>query len=104
MWQAKWCVRTRLRARAFTFRGVRKRSSQSGEWAAAYVLTAGIVRTFALRIYRAVTLFAGNIFLDEIGVLQAHEFDGEAIFDMAHDAPLRLADRDDRTNRWSQIR
>jgi hypothetical protein len=63
----------------------------------------GIAGKFLRGVYAAVTLFAGHIVLNEIGVLQAHEFDGEAIFDMAHDAALRLTDRDDRTNRWPQI-
>ena len=57
-----------------------------------YRSIAATVRNFALRIYRVVTLFTGYVFFDEIGVLEAHEFDGEAIFDVPDDAPLRLAD------------
>ena len=55
------------------------------------------------RIYRAVTLFAGNIVFDEIGVLQAHEFDGEAIFDVPHHAALGFANRDDDADQRPQI-
>jgi hypothetical protein len=68
------------------------------------LLVVEIAGKFLRGVYAAVTLFAGHIVLNEIGVLQPHEFDGEAIFDVAHDAALRLADRDDRTNRWPQIR
>ena len=71
---------------------------------APWIVAGGIAGKFLRGVYAAVTLFAGHIVLNEIGVLQPHEFDGEAIFDMAHDSPLRLADRDDRTNRWPQIR
>ena len=56
------------------------------------------------RIYGAVTLFTGDVVFDEIGVLQPHEFNGKAIFDMAHDADLGLADRDDNTDRRAQVR
>ena len=38
------------------------------------------------------TLFAGDVLFDEVGMLQARELDGEAVFDVAHDAALRLAD------------
>jgi hypothetical protein len=57
-----------------------------------YRSIAATVRNFPLRIYCVVTLFTGYVFFDEIGMLQAHEFDGEAIFDVPDDAPLRLAD------------
>lgn len=50
-------------------------------------------------LYRAVTLFAGNIFLDEIGVLEAHEFDRKAVLDVTHHAALGLAYGDDYTDR-----
>ena len=65
--------------------------------------TAAIARKFVRGIYGAVTLFASHIVFDEIGVLQAHEFDGEAIFDVAYDAPLRLADCYDDADRRAQI-
>jgi hypothetical protein len=39
-----------------------------------------------------VTLFAGHVFFNEVGVLQAHEFDRKAVFDVTHDAALRLAE------------
>lgn len=68
------------------------------------LLVVEIASKFLRGVYAAVTLFAGHIVLNEIGVLQPHKFDGEAIFDVAHDAALRLADRDDRANRWPQIR
>jgi hypothetical protein len=42
-----------------------------------------------------VTLFAGHVVFDEVGVLETHEFNGEAIFDMADNAALRLADGND---------
>ncbi len=41
------------------------------------------------------TLFAGHVVFDEVGVLETHEFNGEAIFDMADNAALRLADGND---------
>jgi hypothetical protein len=44
-------------------------------------------------VYGSLTLFAGYVGFDEIGVLQAHEFDCEAIFDVAYDASLCSADR-----------
>lgn len=59
-----------------------------------YRSIAATVRKFALRIYRVVTLFTGYVFFDEIGMLEAHEFDGETIFDVPNDAPLRLAHGD----------
>lgn len=38
------------------------------------------------------------------GVLQAHEFDGKAIFDLAHDAALRFPNRHNDVDRRPQIR
>ena len=64
----------------------------------------GIAGKFLRGVYAAVTLFAGHIVLNEIGVLQPHEFDGEAIFDVPHDAALRLADRNDDADGRPQIR
>ena len=46
-------------------------------------------RNLRLRIYGAVTLSAGNLFLDEIWV--------------ADDAPLRLADRNHHADRGAQV-
>ena len=43
-------------------------------------------------VYRALRLFAGDVVFDEVGMLQAGEFDREAVVDMAHHAALRLAD------------
>ena len=74
-------------------------SASPADGRVAWIVGVDIARKFLRGIYAAVTLFAGHVLLNEIGVLQPHEFDGKAIFDMAHDAPLRLADRDDRTNR-----
>src|SRR5262245_15221892 len=51
-------------------------------------------RNFAHRIYGAVTLFAGHVFFYEVGMLQPHELDGEAIIDVTYNAALRLADSD----------
>ena len=45
-----------------------------------------------------VTLFAGDALFDEVGMLQAREFDGESVIDMAHDAARRLADGHHRAN------
>ena len=47
------------------------------------------------RIYLKVTLFAGHVVFDEVGVLETHELNGEAIFDVADNAALRLADGND---------
>jgi hypothetical protein len=66
--------------------------------------TAAIGCKFVRTFYRPVTLFPGNIVFDEIGVLQAHEFDGKAIFDVADDTPLRFADRYDDADRRPQVR
>jgi hypothetical protein len=50
----------------------------------------------ALRsVYRKVTLFAGHVVFDEVGMLETHELDGEAILDVADNTALRLADRYD---------
>jgi hypothetical protein len=51
-----------------------------------------------------VTLFAGDVVFDEIRVLQAHEFDGKAIFDVAHNATLGFSNRDNAAHRTPQIR
>jgi 3-oxoacyl-[acyl-carrier protein] reductase len=51
-----------------------------------------------------VTLFAGEVVFDEIRVLKAHEFDGKAIFDVAHDAALSFSDHHYDANGRSQIR
>ena len=71
---------------------------------APWILAGGIAGKFLRGVYGAVTLFAGDVVFNEIGVLQAHEFDGEAVFDMADDAALRLADGDDGADRRPQIR
>src|SRR5690242_16117629 len=55
-------------------------------------------------VYGKDRLFAGDAVLDEIGVLQAREFDGETVLDMAHHAALRLADHDHGSDRRAQIR
>jgi hypothetical protein len=69
-----------------------------------YIVSDEIARRILRRIYGAVTLFASDVVFDEIGVLQPHEFNGEAIFDVAHDAALGLADRDDNADRRPQVR
>src|SRR5262245_28129498 len=51
-------------------------------------------RNFAHRIYGAVTPFASYVFFNEVGMLQPHELDGEAIIDVTYNAALRLSDRD----------
>lgn len=51
-------------------------------------------RNSAQRVYGVVTLFAGHVFFNEVGVLQAHELDGKAILDVTHHAALRLSDGD----------
>jgi hypothetical protein len=63
-----------------------------------------IARKSLCGIYRVVTLFAGHVVFDEIRVLQAHKLDSEAVFDMADDAPLGLADRHDDADRRPEIR
>src|SRR6476660_6944461 len=65
----------------------------------------GVARTrnTGRSLYRAVTLFAGNIFLDEIGMLEAHELDRKAILDVTHHAALGLAHSNNHTDRWPQV-
>ncbi len=46
------------------------------------------------RVYPAVSLFAGNVLFDEVGMLQTSELDGEAVVDVTHHAALRLAKGD----------
>ena len=60
-------------------------------------------RNFTRAVYRAVTLLAGDVVFDGVGVLQTVEFDGEAIFDVANHTARRLADRHRRADRWAQI-
>lgn len=58
----------------------------------------------AHRIYGAVTLFAGYVFFNKVGMLQPHEFDGEAIFDVPDNTALRLADGDNDADWRPQFR
>jgi hypothetical protein len=44
--------------------------------------TAGDARNFTRFVYGAVTLFAGDVVFDGIGMLQAGEFDGETVLDV----------------------
>src|SRR5262249_2552561 len=60
-------------------------------------------RKFVEDVYRLVTLFAGYVVFDKIRVLQAHEFDCEAVFNMPYDAALRPADRYDDANGRTQV-
>ena len=60
-------------------------------------------RNSAHRIYSAVTLFAGYVFFNEVGVLQPHELDGKAIVDVTHNAALRLSDGDHDADWRSQL-
>ena len=90
--------------RTFTDCGSRIGSPRPCQWLDARIVTAATVRKFARSVYGPVTLFTGNVVFDEIGVLQAHEFDGETIFDVPDHAALRLADRDNDANRWPQVR
>src|SRR5678816_215425 len=55
-------------------------------------------RNSAHRVYGAVTLFAGHVFLNEIGMLQPHELDRKSVVDVTHDAALRLSDGDHDAN------
>ena len=65
---------------------------------------AAIARNLPRHVYVAVTLFAGDVIFDEIRVLQAHEFDGEAVFNVTHHPALRFADGDHGSDRRSQLR
>ena len=49
-------------------------------------------------------LLAGHVFFEEIGMLQAREFDGEAVIDVTDHASLRLADGDHGADCGLQIR
>jgi hypothetical protein len=76
----------------------------TGKWDAWQGSVAGReVLTARRGIYRKVTLFAGHVVFDEVGMLETHEFDGEAIFDMADNAALRLADRYDDADGRAEI-
>src|SRR6478672_5531140 len=92
---AREMIRTRSRsARAFTF-GSLGISSWPG-----VLRTTGAstplprARNSAHRVYGAVTLFAGHVFFNEVGVLQPHELNGKPVVDMTHDTALRLSDGD----------
>jgi hypothetical protein len=67
-----------------------------------YFATA-IARNLARNVYAAVTLFAGDVIFDEIGVLQAHEFDSEAVLDVTDHPALGLADGDHGADRRPQL-
>ena len=100
---ARSCGGTALCARAFTFCDVRNWLVANRRMAVRLQGHCRQVALFQVGIYGAVTLSAGNVFFDEIGVLQPHEFDGEAILDVADHTALRLADRDHNADRWSQF-
>ena len=61
-------------------------------------------RNFTQSIYQRETLIAGDVFFDEVGMLQAGEFDSEAVFDMTDNAACSFADGDRSANRGSQFR
>ena len=65
--------------------------------------TAAGARDFTRTVYGAVTLFAGDVGFDGIGMLQAGEFDCKAILDMTDHPARGLADRDRGTDRRQQI-
>jgi len=52
----------------------------------------------ANRTYGSVTLFAGDVLFDEVGMLQASEFDREAVFNVTDYPARRLADRNNGTH------
>jgi hypothetical protein len=60
-------------------------------------------RNFTQSIYQRKTLIAGDVFFDEVGVLQAGEFDSEAVFDMTDNAARGLADSDRGADRRPQL-
>jgi hypothetical protein len=62
-----------------------------------------IARNLPRNVYVAVTLFAGDVIFDEIGVLQAHEFDSEAVLDVTDHPALSLADGDHGADRRPQL-
>jgi hypothetical protein len=55
-------------------------------------------------VYRPLTLFAGDVFLDEVGMLEPRELNGEAVLDVTDDAALRLAEGDQAADRRPQVR
>ena len=57
-----------------------------------YEFITAATRKFTRAVYRAVRLFAGDVGFDGVGMLQAGEFDGKAILDMANHPARRLAD------------
>ena len=91
------------RARVYGLRlmGWRPEGLARGQVADDFV--AAIARNLPRHVYVAVTLFAGDVIFDEIGMLQAHEFDGEAIFDMTDHTALRFADSDHDADRRPQL-
>jgi hypothetical protein len=76
-------VRPRRRsARAFTFGslGISTVASVPRDTGASTLLPRA--RNSAHRVYGAVTLFAGHVFFNEVGVLQPHELDGKSVVDV----------------------
>ena len=57
-------------------------------------MTVSDARNCRRGVYGAVTLFTGDVVFDGIGMLQAGEFDGEAVFDVTDHPARGLADGD----------
>lgn len=52
----------------------------------------GDAHNFARGVYQRLTLLAGDVFFDEVGVLQTGKFDGESVLDVTDHPALRLSD------------
>ncbi len=76
-------TRTRFRARRVYCRSERKTGQSGGPTAA---ITPISPRNCGYGVYGAVTLFAGDVVFDEVGMLQPGELDREAVFDITDNA------------------
>jgi hypothetical protein len=65
--------------------------------------TAADARNLTCAVYDAVTLFAGDVVFDGVGMLQAGELDGEAVVDMTDHVAWSFADGDRGAHRRPQI-
>src|SRR4029079_13390666 len=101
---AREMMRPRRRsARAFTSGSLGISPEPGVRWTAGASTLLPRARNSAHRVYAAVTLFAGYVFFNEVGLLQPHELDRKSVVDVTHDAALRLSDGDHDANWRSQI-
>src|SRR5476651_500182 len=68
-----------------------------------YEFTTAGASNFTRAVYSSVTLFAGDVVFDGVGMLQAGEFDGEAILDMTDYPAHNFANGDRGANRGPKV-